>query len=208
MSVIEQATRRLEELSRAGVAVPWAAAGLTQSDLKARVEANRNPLRTEPTLAAAVRRFDEGAVSPGGTAGMPGRVAAEKVDGPADVTLDLEQLETSGRIVPTHTRSAQSEQFRQLKRPLLKNARSPESAANRLSLIMVTSSLPGEGKTFCAINLAMSIAAEIDTSVLLVDADVMRPEVLNRLGIQATRKGLLDVLTAPDPDLSEVILKT
>jgi receptor protein-tyrosine kinase len=72
---------------------------------------------------------------------------------------------------------------------------------------MVTSALLGEGKTFCAINLAMSIAMEVDRSVLLVDADVMRPSVMDRIGLRNAR-GLLDVLADPQLDLGEVLLRT
>jgi receptor protein-tyrosine kinase len=123
------------------------------------------------------------------------------------VNLDLVRLERSGHLVPTQTRSALAEEFRQIKRPLLRHARSADAAARRLSLIMVTSALPLEGKTFCAINLAMSIAAEIDTSVLLVDADVVRPDVPPRLGFRAD-KGLLDVLGESGTSLAEVVLTT
>jgi receptor protein-tyrosine kinase len=206
MSIVEQATKRLEELSRAGVAVPWAAAGLAQSEVRERVDASRRSPSVEPTPAAAMRRLGGEAPAP---SVAPLRVLrpAGGATGPQPLVLDLEQLERSGHLVPTQTRSALAEEFRQIKRPLLKNAHSKDSAANRLSLIMVTSALPGEGKTFCSINLAMSIAAEIDTSVLLVDADVLRPEVLQRLGIQAD-KGLLDVLTDPELDLSDVVHRT
>ncbi|MCK7470644.1 MAG: AAA family ATPase [Desulfomicrobium escambiense] len=72
---------------------------------------------------------------------------------------------------------------------------------------MVTSSVPGEGKTTCAVNLAMSIAMEIDTSVLLVDANVLRPGLPDRLGMPSTR-GLFDSLVDPGLDLSELILRT
>jgi exopolysaccharide/PEP-CTERM locus tyrosine autokinase len=72
---------------------------------------------------------------------------------------------------------------------------------------MVTSSLPGEGKTFCAINLAMSIAMELDHTVLLVDADVARPSVLRTLGLPAQR-GLMDILLDDKLDLSDVMLRT
>jgi protein-tyrosine kinase len=206
MSIIEQATKRLEELSRAGVSVPWAAAGLAQSEVQARVESNRGQPPMDSTPVAAMRRLEADSVSVGRASPRPLHTP-DRAESRVTVTLDLERLERSGHLVPTQTRSALAEEFRYIKRPLLKNARSKESAANRLSLIMVTSALPGEGKTFCAINLAMSMAVEIDTSVLLVDADVVRPEVLQRLGIQA-KKGLLDVLTEPDLDLSDVVLKT
>ncbi len=75
------------------------------------------------------------------------------------------------------------------------------------NLIMVTSALPGEGKSFTAVNLAMSIAMELDHTVLLVDADVARPTVPKLLGLPATR-GLLDVLVDESVELSQVMLKT
>ena len=206
MSIIEQATKRLEELTRAGVSVPWAAAGLAQSEVQARVESDPRHPAMDSTPVAAMRRLDAESMSARAASPMPLHTP-DSAESRVAVTLDLERLERSGHLVPTQARSALAEEFRHIKRPLLKNARSKESAANRLSLIMVTSALPGEGKTFCAINLAMSMAVEIDTSVLLVDADVVRPEVLQRLGIQA-EKGLLDVLTEPNLDLSDVVLKT
>jgi exopolysaccharide/PEP-CTERM locus tyrosine autokinase len=72
---------------------------------------------------------------------------------------------------------------------------------------MVTSSLPGEGKSFTAINLAMSIAMELDRTVLLVDADVARPSLPGVLGLPE-QKGLLDVLQDKSLKLGDVLLKT
>jgi receptor protein-tyrosine kinase len=72
---------------------------------------------------------------------------------------------------------------------------------------MVTSALTGEGKTFCAINLAISIALEMDYTVLLVDADVAKPSVPQALGFKA-EKGLMDVLLDRRIDLAEVLCKT
>ena len=73
---------------------------------------------------------------------------------------------------------------------------------------MVTSALAGEGKTFCSLNLALSIASEVDSSVLLVDADVVRPSVMSRLGLQGRFKGLLDLLSDTSLELPDLILKT
>src|SRR3546814_844962 len=74
-------------------------------------------------------------------------------------------------------------------------------------LILVTSALPAEGKTTTAINLAMSIAAEEDLRVLLVDADFVKPDALRQLGVSAS-KGLIDVLQDPQMDIADVMLRT
>ena len=78
--------------------------------------------------------------------------------------------------------------------PLLENVRHEgPMRPNRANLIMVTSAMPGEGKSFTSLNLAMSIAAELDNTVMLVDADVARPSVLRMLGLP-NGPGLLDLL--------------
>ena len=77
---------------------------------------------------------------------------------PARAHLDLPALERNGKLVSLSRRSALSESFRQIKRPLLLNVRQRRSSVQRATLIMVTSALPGEGKTFVAANLAMSLA--------------------------------------------------
>jgi receptor protein-tyrosine kinase len=74
---------------------------------------------------------------------------------------------------------------------------------------MITSALPGEGKTFCTINLAISIAMEMDRTVLLVDADVAKPSITSALGIKAEAEmGLMDVLSDRGIDLASVLFKT
>jgi protein-tyrosine kinase len=205
MSIIEQATKRLEELSRAGVAVPWGAAGLAQGPHRVPGSAAAAQA-TDPTIGAAeIHLVDTAHASLPGAAA---RSAEPRARSPARmVTLDLPRLEREGHIVATHSRSMLSEEFRQIKRPLLKHTRSKETIKHRLALIMITSAMPGEGKTFSAINLAMSIANEIDKSVLLVDADVVRPELMRRLGVEADA-GLLDLLTDPSLSLDDVVLET
>nr|WP_310463084.1 XrtA-associated tyrosine autokinase [Sphaerotilus sp.] len=125
-----------------------------------------------------------------------------------EVALDLARLEREGYLVPAQARSQLAEQMRIIKRPLLANARGESAQAlSRPNLIQVVSAMPGEGKTFFAINLAMSIAMEVDLSVLLVDADVLRPSVLARCGIEPAR-GLMDVLQSPSIELHDVMLRT
>ena len=75
------------------------------------------------------------------------------------------------------------------------------------NLIMVTSAIAGEGKSFTAINLALSIATELDNTVMLVDADVARPSVLRVLGLPPS-PGLLDLVLDESIDMSSVLLKT
>jgi exopolysaccharide/PEP-CTERM locus tyrosine autokinase len=97
------------------------------------------------------------------------------------------------------------EEFRLVKRQLL--ARYLQDETSLANLVLVTSAVPEEGKTFVAMNLAMSLACERDFRVLLVDADLSRPSVLQKLGIEAKR-GLIDMLTDPGLDLGQVLLRT
>jgi exopolysaccharide/PEP-CTERM locus tyrosine autokinase len=123
-------------------------------------------------------------------------------------TINLAKLRQAGIITPDEEKTQIAEEFRLIKRPLIKNAFSqgPESIHNG-NLIMVTSALAGEGKTFCAINLAMSIAMERDHTVLLIDADVAKPSMPAYLGLKAER-GLLDVLIDDKLELADVMIKT
>ena len=124
----------------------------------------------------------------------PGKRPLEPRPAPAR-TLDLPRLQASGFITPALQHSKLMQEFRLIKRPLIKHAlgRSATQAPNR-NLIMVTSALPDEGKTFVAVNLAMSLAMEVDCRVLLVDADVLAPSVPKMLRIEPG-KGLMDMLT-------------
>lgn len=124
------------------------------------------------------------------------------------VEIDLEALAAAGIVSPHAPRSRIADQFRVIKRPLIRNAMGKGASliANG-NLIMVTSALPGEGKTFTAINLAMSMATELDYTVMLVDADVTRPSVMSVLGLPAG-PGLLDLVGDESMDLSGMLLKT
>ncbi len=136
------------------------------------------------------------------------RVEAGSTSPPPQVSIDLQLVAASGIVTPNAPRSQVADQFRVIKRPLISNATGKgASAIASGNLIMVTSALPGEGKTFTAINLAMSIATELDNTVMLVDADVARPSVLNMLGL-SPGPGLLDLLVDEQLDVGSVLLKT
>ena len=124
------------------------------------------------------------------------------------VELDLNRMRDLGMVTAAGGRTRLLEDFRVIKRPLLQRAFAERKESDKPgNLIMVTSSLPGEGKTYCAINLAMSIAMELDHTVLLVDADVARPSVLRSLGLPAHR-GLMDILLDDKVDMADVMLRT
>ena len=137
------------------------------------------------------------------TGALPGHPPAQ---GPGTL-IELKRLERDGLLAAPTSQTPLARAFRHAKRPLMENLLDPGCMAERRGLIMVTSALNGEGKTFCALNLALSLAAEIDTEVLLVDADVVRPELMRRLGVHPER-GLLDLLVKPGLALDEVVLAT
>lgn len=166
-------------------------------------------------IEAAIERAE---ASFGVSPAKPAHASARPVDdddGPATVigsqrgSVSLNGLKLMGALTPDAGRSKIAEEYRLIKRPLITNALGhagipPVPNGN---LIMVTSSVPGEGKSFTAINLAISMATELENTVLLVDADVSKSSVVRYLGLHAD-KGLLDVLRDPNVELSDVLIKT
>ena len=108
--------------------------------------------------------------------------------------VDREALRTEGLLAPEQDMAMLANQYRAIKRPLIRHAFGKRATkVEDGNLIMVTSALAGEGKTFTSINLALSMAQERDHSVVLVDADVAKPHVSNIFGV-AEEPGLLDLL--------------
>ena len=214
MNTIEQAAKRLAELKRAGYDVPVPDVPGTAAAQPAPAAAAVPPAAPVAPAVVAPVPAPASAPAPVSAATLPTVRSAQVEMLPTagrrsrEVRLDLERLEREGYLVPSQARSQLAEQMRIIKRPLLANARG-ESAQqiSRANLIQVVSAMPGEGKTFFAVNLAMSIAMEVDLSVLLVDADVLRPSVLARCGVEPSR-GLMDVLKTPSLDLADVMLRT
>jgi len=98
--------------------------------------------------------------------------------------------------------------YRRVKRPLVSNANGRnKGVVARGNLILVTSSVPGEGKTYTSVNLALSISQEMDTTVLLVDCDVAKQGVSRMLGLKKM-SGLVDVLERDDLSIGDVLLHT
>jgi protein-tyrosine kinase len=183
-SLIEQAAQRLEQLRRAGASLP-------PSEAKS---GERLPGGGQAAVAA-VRH------SPHDHEPL---VSSRRVE------LDFDALAASGLLVPNAPRSQLGDQFRVIKRPLIRNAIG--KGATKLAhgnLIMITSAVAGEGKSFTAVNLALSIANELDHTVMLVDADVARPSVARMLGLPpaSDSPGLLDVLEN-QVEMSGALLRT
>lgn len=165
-------------------------------------------LRPAPALqpvVPAVAATIEAANAPA-SATAPGVEAPRAVafSGPF-VGIDRDHLRDRGMIVPEDPVTGLLEEFRIVKRELLANARAEESALARR--ILVCSPHPGEGKTYCATNLAIALAAERDIEVLLVDADVIKPSITTRLGIEA-EQGLMDALADPAIAPESLVIRT
>lgn len=124
------------------------------------------------------------------------------------IKLDTERLSRLNFVANAQERKLISEEYRVIKRKLINNAFGPLSSTMKNSnLILVTSTRPGEGKTFTSVNLALSIALEQDKTVLLIDADVLRPNVSRTLDISVP-VGLTDYLSSDSIDVSDIMFST
>ncbi|WOH36644.1 XrtA-associated tyrosine autokinase [Thalassotalea fonticola] len=124
--------------------------------------------------------------------------------------INLAKLAYNDYIVPETMADnrALQEQFRQIKRKLLNNAFGVVSRTlDNPNLIMVTSAKADEGKTYIAINLALSIALEQDKKVLLIDADVLKPSVIYEFG-RSGKSGLIEYLLGEKEQVSDIIYHT
>ena len=204
-SLIEQAALRLEQLRQAGVdlsAVETVDTVETAGRDSRPAAAQRMPeYRPAPSLTA---RNGSGSEAWSGT-----QLPSPEEPSPTSrqVDLDLKVLNAAGLLTPHAPRSHLADQYRVLKRPLISNAMGKGAETIKHgNLIMITSALPGEGKSFTSVNLAMSIAAELDHTVMLVDADVARPSILRMLGLPVG-PGLLDLLEGK-ADMADVLMRT
>jgi exopolysaccharide/PEP-CTERM locus tyrosine autokinase len=122
--------------------------------------------------------------------------------------VDTAQLRSHGLLAPDADERRLAEQYRTIKRPLLRNAdvnRDPPLA--RSNLVMVGSALPNEGKTFTCVNLCLSIARERDWSVVLVDADCSKPHLTRLFGADG-QAGLTDLLRDPSATFDSFVMPT
>ncbi len=134
--------------------------------------------------------------------------AAEHARPNQKIILDYDALSALGYVVPDSDSKQLAEEYRIIKRPVVRNAFGKGAAPiEHGNLVSIASSLPSEGKTFTALNLGLSIASEMDATVLLIDGDVLKASLSKLIDAQANR-GLIDLLEDPACTVSDVILDT
>lgn len=198
MSIIEKALEKTTAYQSDGLANPKdfdSDAVSCETDYKPESKAGSSVLRNN--LENGMQRSD--AADP---------ISASRNDLSIRGYINRDLLRAKGLLLPEGGPQRMAEEYRQIKRPLLMNAfPDGDNGIKRSNVILVTSSLPGEGKTFTAINLAISIASEMEKTVLLVDADLAKPSVAKFLGIECD-KGLTDLLEDSSVRLSDVLIRT
>ncbi len=122
--------------------------------------------------------------------------------------LDEKDLVHRGLLAPLDHSLPMADEFRRIKRPLLENVfREKSSPTDHMNVILVTSALPGAGKTFCSVNLAASISLERELNVLLIDADIAKPHISTAFGLGG-RPGLIELLENEDSNVENFLVRT
>lgn len=123
------------------------------------------------------------------------------------ITVDNAALRAGGYFPEREKDRQFADQYRRIKRPLIDKALREAATRSESRIIMVSSALPGDGKTFTSINLALSMALERDMSVLLIDADVAKRHISTMFGL-AEQPGLLDALVNEETEVESAIVPT
>jgi protein-tyrosine kinase len=140
------------------------------------------------------------------TADLAGGIENRSRKSSNTITIDLKKLDALGYITPETSNLQLFEQYRHIKMQVLSEDERFE-VVNNSNIIVITSSVPGEGKTYSSINLALSIAYEYNNRVLFIDGDVYKKTSSSIFEI-SNRPGLLDYLTAENPNLADLLLNT
>jgi protein-tyrosine kinase len=198
VSLVEKALKKLHEQRSTAESAARNAAARRPSDAVPDTAATVAPVaRPEPPVVAPV-------LAPAPAVAPVAVVRSGKV-----ITLNLAALRAEGLLAAEEEQRRVSSEYRQIKRPLIATAlgkgATPPISNGRV--IMVASALPGEGKTFTSVNLAFNMALEKDTSVLLVDADLPKPQI-SRIFHVGDEPGLVDVLMDESRDVESVVLPT
>jgi len=140
-------------------------------------------------------------------AAYPGSYSSEPLPPPAkSIRVDLAELRAQGYLPEARAERRFADYYREIKRPVIRKALAADAMAD-LRFVLVSSALPGEGKTFTSLNLALSMAREHDISVLLVDGDVANPQISRALGVD-NEPGLMGALRDDTLDPEVLVLGT
>jgi exopolysaccharide/PEP-CTERM locus tyrosine autokinase len=122
--------------------------------------------------------------------------------------IDQEALVKDGLLAPLDHAVSVADEFRRIKRPLINNAiKNSANTEDHMNMVLVTSAMPGSGKTFCVVNLAVSMSLERELNVVVVDADVLKPHISTSLGLEE-REGLIDLLLDDSRSIEEMLVRT
>ena len=180
---------------------------MAQSEAKA-VAAETPPMPDDPVLRTSAEPAQP-AVLPHHDAGSAVEADPESaIVAHPSIQIDLERLRELGRLPPEESSRQAKEEMRRIKWPLLGAIKgSADESPARNNVIQVTSALPGEGKTYTALMLALSIVLDRELRVVLVDGDVARPGLTPAFGLEDS-PGLIDVLEERDVDIGSVTYAT
>ena len=156
--------------------------------------------------ATAAKSAADAALKPPPTP-IPAIPAAEPPKAAKRITVNYGALRAAGYLPEEGKDRLFADQYNRIKRPLVERALSQAGAIGDPRVIMVTSSLPGDGKTFTSINVALSMALELDVSVMLVDCDVAKRHVSKIFGLKEDT-GLLDALSDESMDAESLVVGT
>lgn len=210
-SIIERAAQKLRALGPdGGGPVPDAVSAAPVVDVPERAPESGSQPSTEPVQQVALPGGPSGAASHADleatTTRRPVRVSGRPRA--REVEIDFNRILERGLLTPNSAQSRLANELRVIKRPLINNCVGKGATeVKHARRIMVTSALPGEGKSFISMNLALSIAMERDSTVLLLEGDPTRPALAEMLGIPPAR-GLMDLLVDPSLDVSDVLIRT
>ncbi len=195
MSIVERALKKAQDLGRRAPAAPAAA------EVPPPPVSPSSPAPAE-SVVAPKSAADAAVPSSDDPFGLTARDLKQIVE------IDETALRELGRMPPAELAQRIDDEMRRIKWPLLNTIAGREgSVAVRNNVVLVTSAVPGEGKTFTALNLALSIVRDRAIRVVLVDADVARPGLTPALGMQG-KPGLNDVLDDPELAIDSATYRT
>ena len=122
--------------------------------------------------------------------------------------VDRVALAESGFILPDQRPGPLAEEFRIVKRQLLLRAAGEGGLQiDNGRMILVCSAKPDEGKTFCSVNLALSMARERDLDIVLADTDLNNPEIASLMGLE-DGPGFIDAIADPSVSIESCLVRT